>query len=148
MWCLYSTLLKETIPAISFYLQNAHHITHRKSPTFMGNALHHTEFGWRMDEVIQIPTAQYITQYTLLFCSGARPTNVILIEFEMQWNFVMPSSIIYSTDHNEIMHTSIQWIWVKATSSKPQKLQKCRNRVHNFWGTLDLQTRLLHLHVV
>ena len=37
---------------------------------------------------------------------GARPTSVISIEFEIEWNFVILLFIIYSTDHNEILHTS------------------------------------------
>ena len=39
---------------------------------------------------------------------GARPTHDISIELEIQWNFVMQLFIVYSTDHNEILHTSQQ----------------------------------------
>ena len=39
---------------------------------------------------------------------GTRPTNDISIEFEIQWNFVMLLFITYSTDHNDILHTSPQ----------------------------------------
>ena len=40
--------------------------------------------------------------------SGASPTNGILIEFEIQWIFVMRWSMIYSADHNKTLHTSWQ----------------------------------------
>ena len=40
--------------------------------------------------------------------TGARPTNNILIEFEIQWNFAVFLFKAYKADHNEIMHTSRQ----------------------------------------
>ena len=36
------------------------------------------------------------------------PINYILIEFEIQLNFVMDLFIAYSADHNEILHMSRQ----------------------------------------
>ena len=39
---------------------------------------------------------------------GARPTNDISIEFEIQPKFAVLCFEIYSTDHNEILHTSRQ----------------------------------------
>ena len=39
---------------------------------------------------------------------GARPTNDISIEFEIQPKFAVLSINTYSTDHNEILHTSRQ----------------------------------------
>ena len=40
--------------------------------------------------------------------SGARPTNGISIEFEIRPNFVVLQFKKYTTDHNEIVHTSRQ----------------------------------------
>ena len=40
---------------------------------------------------------------------GIHTTNPILIEFEIQWNFVMLLLITYLADHNEILHMSRQW---------------------------------------
>ena len=40
--------------------------------------------------------------------AGARPTNSISIEFEIQWNFVMLLFIAYLADLHEILHTSRQ----------------------------------------
>ena len=40
---------------------------------------------------------------------GARPTKHISIEFEIRRKFRMPYVWIYSTDHNDILHTSRQW---------------------------------------
>ena len=37
---------------------------------------------------------------------GARPTNEISIEIEIQWNLVMFWFITYSANHNSILHTS------------------------------------------
>ena len=42
-------------------------------------------------------------------CPGARPTKHISIEFEIRWKFRMLWFRIYSTDHNDILHTSRQW---------------------------------------
>ena len=39
---------------------------------------------------------------------GARPTNDISIEFEIQPKFAVLWFKMYSTDHNEILHTSRQ----------------------------------------
>ena len=39
---------------------------------------------------------------------GARPTNDISIEFEIQPKFAVLWFEIYSTDHNDILHTSRQ----------------------------------------
>ena len=39
---------------------------------------------------------------------GARPTNDISIEFEIRPKFAVLWFEIYSTDHNEILHTSRQ----------------------------------------
>ena len=39
---------------------------------------------------------------------GASPTNDISIEFEIRPNFVVLYFKMYSTDHNEILHTSRQ----------------------------------------
>ena len=44
----------------------------------------------------------------LHWSAGARPTNDISIEFEIQWNFVMLLFITYPTDHKEIWHSSRQ----------------------------------------
>ena len=38
-------------------------------------------------------------------CPGARPTNDISFQFQIQGNYAM---ITYSADHNEILHTSQQ----------------------------------------
>ena len=40
--------------------------------------------------------------------NDARPTNDTVIEFEIQWKFVMHLFIKYLADHNEILHTSRQ----------------------------------------
>ena len=39
---------------------------------------------------------------------GARPTNDISIEFEIRPKFAVLWFKLYSTDHNEILHTSRQ----------------------------------------
>ena len=36
---------------------------------------------------------------------GTHPTNNILVEFEIQWKFVMLFIITHSADHKEILHT-------------------------------------------
>ena len=40
--------------------------------------------------------------------SGVRPTNNISIEFEIRLKFALLWINTYSTDHNEILHTSRQ----------------------------------------
>ena len=40
--------------------------------------------------------------------SGVRPTNNISIEFEIRPKFALLCINTYSTDHNEILHTSRQ----------------------------------------
>ena len=43
-----------------------------------------------------------------MMSSGARPTKDISIEFKIQPKFAVLWFEIYSTDHNEILHTSRQ----------------------------------------
>ena len=49
-----------------------------------------------------------VFRYHVITDPGARPINDISIEFEIRSNFAVLWSIIYSTDHNEILHTSRQ----------------------------------------
>ena len=59
---------------------------------------------WRVSSA-----ALHSTATLWIAVAGARPTNDISIEFEIQWNFVMLLFIIYAADYNnEILHTSRQ----------------------------------------
>ena len=58
--------------------------------------------GWLWEIVEHCVAASIMLQ------TRPRPANDILIEFEIQWNFVMRFIIICAPDHNEILHISRQ----------------------------------------
>ena len=51
---------------------------------------------------------QWVKSLQPIWRSGVRPTNDISIKFEIQPKFVVLWFKMYSTDHNEILHTSRQ----------------------------------------
>ena len=66
-----------------------------------GNFLSHRESQLRCEfnnGILDLPKGR----------TGARPTNDISMEFEIQCDYVMLFFITYSTDYNEFFHTSQQ----------------------------------------
>ena len=70
--------------------------------------------SWRIMNTCQLYKPKCDTPYDKIYdqidgfvqSCGARPTNDISIEFEIQWNFVILLFIIYQADHNEIAHVT------------------------------------------
>ena len=71
-----------------------------------------------------------------------RPTNNISMEFQIQWNFVMLLFITYSTDHNEILHTSRQEhcrdVCKISLGSNEQISNQNTPNFYRIWNTIEI----------